>query len=431
MKLTGFIALLPACFFVISLPVHAQQPWPEGIFCSCPPTTGIGPGSVMPQVAAKDFVSGVLVRVAWKDLEAQPGVYRWSLLDSQFTAASAYGKRIALAVMNGPQAPDWLYDAGAKEFAYSFRGNPTRMPVPWDSVHLARWTDFVSKLGARYDGHSQLALVHMTHATANGFEMQLPFSPQDIANWTLAGWTPQRHIESWTRVLDAFASAFPTAPLDADVHPVLKNDSVAAAVAAYSRSVAEARAGVFAAWWSQNNTVTYAAQYTLLLDAAQRGRSGVQMVTNGTNDSAGFGPGGLAAAMDLAAAGGIRYFEVWNADILNPVYDALLRSHALRTSIEHGAMTSPRSFTASAYPHPATRDAVINIGTEDACVVRGSILSMLGRMISVFDGIAVPAGGGSVPFHAMLNGGEFPGQGLYVIILSAGERMVPLKLIVR
>ena len=41
MKLTGFIALLPACFFVISLPVQAQQAWPEGIFCSCPPTTGI------------------------------------------------------------------------------------------------------------------------------------------------------------------------------------------------------------------------------------------------------------------------------------------------------------------------------------------------------------------------------------------------------
>ena len=36
-----------------------NYPAPTGIWCSCPPTTGIGNGSVDPTVASKSYVNGI------------------------------------------------------------------------------------------------------------------------------------------------------------------------------------------------------------------------------------------------------------------------------------------------------------------------------------------------------------------------------------
>jgi hypothetical protein len=90
-----------------------------------------------------------------------------------------------------------------------FRGSPSTMPVPWDPVHLAAWTHFIARLVERYRDHPAIALVHMTDASANGFEMQLPFTPEDRQGWQRIGYTTDRHSASWRSVIDAFAAAFP------------------------------------------------------------------------------------------------------------------------------------------------------------------------------------------------------------------------------
>ncbi|MCR9077298.1 MAG: beta-galactosidase, partial [bacterium] len=74
---------------------------PAGLYCSCPPTTGNGSGSVIPEVAQLDHVDGVLVRMEWATLEPSPGVYDWSLLDEQISRADQYGIKVSLAVVNG------------------------------------------------------------------------------------------------------------------------------------------------------------------------------------------------------------------------------------------------------------------------------------------------------------------------------------------
>ena len=56
---------------------------PMGLYCSCPPTTSTGLSSVVPAVAELEHVDGVLVRVAWEDIESSPGIYDWSLIDGQ------------------------------------------------------------------------------------------------------------------------------------------------------------------------------------------------------------------------------------------------------------------------------------------------------------------------------------------------------------
>ena len=57
---------------------QADYPPPSGIWCSCPPSNGRGTGSVVPAVAEKDYVQGILVRVVWSDLEPTNDIYDWS-----------------------------------------------------------------------------------------------------------------------------------------------------------------------------------------------------------------------------------------------------------------------------------------------------------------------------------------------------------------
>ncbi len=302
----------------------------RGIYCSCPPTTGQGTGSVIPAVAQKDFVSGILVRIGWSTLEPADNQFRWDLLDEQIQRAAQYGKKVTLAVINGPSAPAWLYAAGAQPFDYLFRGSPARMPVPWDPIYLSQWTELILWLGARYAAHATVAHVHVTHSTYNGFEMQLPSSNTDITNWNRLGYTHQRVSESWAVALYVYAYAFPATALDVELHPVLRSDEVPYNVMYYAWYSYGTRVGAFAGWWSQRNTTVYPGPWELLQWGPYLSFSTVQFVTNATNNPNGFGEGGIQRAIDLAYDTGIRYLEIWNADILNPAFDGMLRDLAAR-----------------------------------------------------------------------------------------------------
>jgi hypothetical protein len=151
-----------------------NYPAPTGVWCSCPPTTSTGSISVMPAVASKPYVDGILVRVAWKDLETADNTYNWALIDSQITAAQTYGKKIALAVGGGPNSPTWLFNQGAQSLSFSIPFSGT-IPIPWDTIFLTKWTEFITALGNRYADDTTIQLVYLTHSSSNGFEMQLKY----------------------------------------------------------------------------------------------------------------------------------------------------------------------------------------------------------------------------------------------------------------
>lgn len=293
---------------------------PSGLYCSCPPTTPFG-NSVIPEVAALDFVDGILVRAGWSLVEPSPGEYDWSRVDQQLEAAEANGKHVSLAIVNGPESPDWLAGLGAEMFDYSFHKQTRSMPVPWDAVYLERWADFIASFGEKYANDDRISLVYITHSSANGFEMQLPFSPPDIANWQEAGYNDALLVGAWMQTIEAFAEAFPRHYLSHDVHPVLGSNTVAEQVVAYTDEDGRyrGRVGVLAAWWMEHNAHdVYPGMYELLGNASYRSHSEVQVARSYTNTPGHFGPDGLAGALDLALLSGIRYAEVWNSDLLNP-----------------------------------------------------------------------------------------------------------------
>jgi len=304
---------------------------PMGLYCSCPPTNNMGSGSVVPAVAQLDHVDGVLVRVAWEDIETSPGVYDWSLIDGQIQAAQSYGIKISLAVVNGLVAPDWLSAMGTQMFDYTFHKSQESIPVPWDATFQSRWNQFIADLGARYNTEDTISLVYITTSSSNGFEMQLPRSPTDIANWNAIGYTDELYASAWKSAMDAFADAFPNHPLSHEVHPVLNSDVVAEDVYQYAREHHGDQVGVLAAWWMVHNAEdVYPGMFEILKDASYESHSEVQVANSYTNTPDRFSEDGYQGEINLAINSGVRYMEVWNSDLLNTSLTPLMIETAAR-----------------------------------------------------------------------------------------------------
>ena len=287
--------------------------------------------SVLPDVAALPYVDGTLLRIGWGLLEpsADPAApYDWSVLDAELERAELYDQDVALAVVLGSQVPGWLESAGAQFVEYDFFGETRRIVAPWDPVFRARWTAMVAALGERYAGHPRIKLVHVTNSSHNGFEMQLV---GDTAAWQAEGYSVEAYASSWETAIDAFDAAFPATPLD-----------VGGAPGAGQRRGGRARGGVRARGRRRplrrvRGVVDEAERRGDLSGdehaAARRGggelRDGAGRARSETVHGAeSFGEGGLAGTLELAASSGIRYAEVWNADLLNPDLDGAVMAYA-------------------------------------------------------------------------------------------------------
>lgn len=369
--------LLPILLLLFVQPAFAQPGYapPSGVYCSCGPTTGVGSGSVNPQIAAMPFVNGILVRVGWQLVEPTDDNYNWNLIDGQIAAANTYGKKIALGIGCGIATPPWVFTAGAQRLVTSVPFTDT-IPVPWDTVFINRWTSFITALGNRYQNDTTIQLVYITASTGNGFEMQLPF----VTTPTLAaaGYTDAKVIGEWKAIIDAFGNAFPNHYLSNDFHPVNGSNAVADSVYAYATATLGNRYGANAWWFTQHNTTVYPSQYAILQQSAANNRfTGVQMAYNGTADSASFGAGGMPGALQLAVSNNICYWEVWNQDILNPAFDSLLsNTTCLSTGIANstGNLTKPEI-----YPNPTPNQFTVSLtGTQFTVLVT----DVAGRQVS-------------------------------------------------
>ncbi len=361
--LQNFTVFLILCFFSINSHLSLAQPNyapPSGVWCSCPPSTGIGTGSVVPAVASKSYVNGILVRVVWKDIEPSDNTYDWALIDDQITAAEGYGKKISLAVGGGPNSPDWLYALGADSISYTLPF-PGTIPVPWDTVFLSKWTEFIGTLSNRYQDDTTIQLVYITNSSTNGFEMQLPYSPSP--SYVSLGYTDQLVIDSWKEIMDAFNTGFPNHYLSNDFHPVNSSDAVADSLYTYANQSIANRYGANAWWWTQNNTSVYPSQYAILQNSANSNTfSGIQMAASGTANPTAFGTGGMPEALNLAISNNVCYWEIWNEDILNNAFDSLLMAAECNAlGLENFPKTKDHALRLSPNPSTGTFTIALNL----------------------------------------------------------------------
>lgn len=104
--------------------------------------------------------------VNWLDLEPSDGVYNWSPLDDILRRAEKAHKKVSLRVYVNADGffkatPDWFFALpGAQSYQTDFSAQQgIKLPIAWDPIFRAKFGEFLTALGHRYDGNRTIEYV--------------------------------------------------------------------------------------------------------------------------------------------------------------------------------------------------------------------------------------------------------------------------------
>lgn len=302
-------------------------------------------------------VDGVSVRQAWSDLEPTEGRYDWTYLDSEVARAAAAGKPVLLRLLTQSSKPAWVTAAvtaaGGTFFSFYDRdGVHTTIPVFWDPTFLAKKKAMVAALGAHFGGNPSVKIVAINFANANSEDWAVPHTDDDIAAWTKVGYTPQKLIDTGKTMIDAGMKAFPTqyltlavagdGKLDPDTNYVARNVIAAARTSWPGRLIVQKNSlaafippapgtgTLYDVVWTSRPDVAGQMLWVSYGDSTYRNNSGVQ-------DSA---ADILHRAIDAGVGYGMKYIEIYQADVVN-LPDEIAYAHAALLGKSNGATPRP------------------------------------------------------------------------------------------
>jgi hypothetical protein len=100
------------------------------------------------------------------------------------------------------------------------------LPMPWDSVYLGRWFDFLQKVADRYGKSPAFHMIAAAGPTYVSAEMTLPESPADLTIWRNDGYTPKKYIAAYRAVFEKYAAIFPNQFVSLSLGDALKIDDL-------------------------------------------------------------------------------------------------------------------------------------------------------------------------------------------------------------
>ena len=244
------------------------KPLPGGIYESA----GHDPvGNASSSVA----LVGVLLRYNWNECGDDIDCLV-NTIESDLDAASTKGIKVALMIMDGPSAPDFVKNQ-CVTIDYQKRGEPASMCVAWDASYLANKQAMVSQLGQRLDQHPALAYMYFTGAcSGNGAEGHCRID-EDL--YTSLGYTPEVLATAYKSIMDMYRNAFPVTPLAFEVHEMFESADLWQSV--WDHVSSSQRVGVAAWWCSERLTINgsdTAGVWPIVQDAAQNSFSVCQTV---------------------------------------------------------------------------------------------------------------------------------------------------------
>jgi hypothetical protein len=273
------------------------------------------------------WIYGLSWRFKWRTIEPHQGQYRWDLIDSALAVTGQSGKKAMLRITAGINSPDWVYQAGARPFAFRNLdlAHPEhyparlRMPIPWDDVYLAAWEAFIHTFGKRYNGHPHIYSIQMTGGGHIG-EMNLP---KAHTQWLQVGYTDAKLIAAWKRIIAAYQRAFPDRPINLDINEPLGRRShvlepiVAYVLTAYPHKVYLQHNGLKADFPRDHRL------RRIIREASTKTVVGYQMV--GGKGFLERQTGDRWAAFRQAWEDGASYLEVYASDIRDPTQQEALQ----------------------------------------------------------------------------------------------------------
>ncbi|MBL0174562.1 MAG: T9SS type A sorting domain-containing protein [Ignavibacteria bacterium] len=290
---------------------------------------------------ANPSVSGVVVRFRWSDTEPAPGSYNWSFIDGEIAKAMQVDKKVSLQPLG---VPDWLADLGARQYFsidenafHSSYGQIVSDMLPWDTVHVRRYLILLKQLAARYASNPTVAYIN---TVGGAFSRNLPDSVLTDttarvkeAFWKVYAYDADTVAALMNAMTDSCMALFPSTHLWCSMDYVTfetqasgrPRNSLASRVAAHGIAKYPDRFGV----WREdvagcNPPANISSGSHWYLVAQNPCRSGAQMlwsVQDGPSrmNKCGIVPNSKAAVLDSAVnralALGMRYLEIYGADI--------------------------------------------------------------------------------------------------------------------
>jgi hypothetical protein len=123
-------------------------------------------------VSQQAMVNVIYFRPVWATIEPSENTFNWSYIDNAITSAQNNGVKVAFGFLNAdveayitPNAtPQWVFNAGAGYYVVGTNGGyaATNFYVPYWStnpVFFAKMDAFISALGQRYNGNTNIAWI--------------------------------------------------------------------------------------------------------------------------------------------------------------------------------------------------------------------------------------------------------------------------------
>ncbi|HEY3238891.1 MAG TPA: hypothetical protein VGL92_04950 [Acidimicrobiia bacterium] len=147
-------------------------------------------------------ITGYTIRLYWKDIEPQRGVYNWSLFDSVLARAKQGGKLVRPWVLFGVGVPSWV---GAQTFTGSAdspcdSANAT-IPVPWDANLRREQLTFIRAFAERYRNDPNVPYFPIAGPSSRWAELCLPNNTTQQP-----GYSNQVILDVWKEIIDTWVS---------------------------------------------------------------------------------------------------------------------------------------------------------------------------------------------------------------------------------
>jgi len=200
-----------------------------------------GKHELIEKMLDKPEVNGISVILPWRDLAPEEEKYDWSKIDKLLAICKEKNKTLILRVSTcgadnsvESDTPNWVFEAGVKSLTYKGSdGKDHKMPIFWDSTYLAKWGNFVTDLGTKFDNNPSLHSVGITGGGILGGTPVVPEMSQPlnrdaykVLETTLTsehGMSQRQLVEHWKYVADIFPKAFPHTRLNFDIEPTTPN----------------------------------------------------------------------------------------------------------------------------------------------------------------------------------------------------------------
>lgn len=300
---------------------------------------------------ANTNLAGVVIRFKWESLETAPNVFNWSYIDGEIAKAKANNKKVSLQVLGYPM---WVITSlGASSYNYIDKNtnhttylDTLKDVLSWDNIYLSRVTNLINKFAEKYATDTTVAYFNLIGGQiSRGLPDSVITAAGSKAFWTEFSYNADTVIAKMKPVLDLYMTKFPKTALWCSVDYVSfetkasgkANNYLCSQFVTYGITNYPDRFGCWredlSACNPQPNIQTTNQWYTMYQNNTRTGAQMLWSVQDGPNrmNKCGIVPNTRQVVLDSSINNGLRlgmrYFEIYGADIQDATLTANIASY--------------------------------------------------------------------------------------------------------